>query len=353
MTTSSPAVDTRTHCRVEDLIVEYRRGRGLGGSRNRIRVLDRVSFSVDRGRTLGLVGESGCGKTTTGRAVVRLLEPTGGRVVIDGVDVTALQGRALREARRGFQMIFQDPSATMDPTMTVADSIAEPLLIHGVSGREARSRVRDLIADVGLAEASAGRRPAELSGGQRQRVAIARALALRPGLIVCDEPTSALDVSVQAQVVNLLQELQTEHGLTYIFISHDLSVVRHLSSSIAVMYLGRIIEITTPDGLIDDPLHPYTRALLDVVPSLETTPETIAARAPLAGDVPAIDDPPSGCRFRTRCAFATDICAAQEPVTETVDQHRQVACHHWRTIRSDREAPAGRQSSSNPEGPAL
>jgi oligopeptide/dipeptide ABC transporter ATP-binding protein len=332
--TVSPAEQTDkvdpadVHCQVDNLSVDYYRRAGWG-RKHALRVVDGVSFTVDRGNTFGLVGESGCGKTTTGRAIVRLLDPAAGTVVLGGLDVTRLRGSALRRARRRFQMVFQDPTATLDARLSVVENVMEPLVIHGMSRREARAQALQSMSDVGLAGIHTEGRPIELSGGQRQRVAIARAIGLRPDLIVLDEPTSALDVSVQAQVVNLLTDLQREFGLTYVFISHDLSVVRHLSSTIGVMYMGRLVEVTTPEALVTSPAHPYTRALLEVVPTLESSPDTIEATAPLSGDVPSPGNPPSGCRFRTRCPLADATCAAVEPELEPIGSGRRVACHHW------------------------
>jgi oligopeptide transport system ATP-binding protein len=293
-----------------------------------IRALDGVDFEVRRGRTLGLVGESGCGKSTTGRAILRLYDPTGGRVMFDGVDITELKGEKLRRMRPRMQMIFQDPQACLNPRMTVGSIVAEPLNEHtGVRGRERQERVRELLDSVGLNPKFADRYPHEFSGGQRQRIGIARALALHPDFIVCDEPIAALDVSIQAQVVNLLEDLQDRLGLTYLFISHDLSMVRHLADDVAVMYLGKVVELASRDQIYNDPVHPYTKALLSAVPVPEPEVERKRERVILTGDVPSPFNPPSGCRFRTRCPVAFDRCATEEPAWRKMSDGRRVACH--------------------------
>jgi oligopeptide/dipeptide ABC transporter ATP-binding protein len=293
-----------------------------------IRAVDGISFDIVRGETLGLVGESGCGKSTVGRTILRLYDPTGGRIVFDGIDITGLEGEVLRRMRPRMQMIFQDPQACLNPRMTVASIVAEPLDEHGtVKGRQKRERVRDLLGAVGLNPKFADRYPHEFSGGQRQRIGIARALALNPDFIVCDEPIAALDVSIQAQVVNLLQDLQGQFGLTYLFISHDLSMVRHLADRVAVMYLGKIVELAPREPLYAEPLHPYTRALLSAVPIPSPRLERKRERIILTGDVPSPANPPSGCRFRTRCPVAFERCAAEEPAWREVAGNRWVACH--------------------------
>jgi oligopeptide transport system ATP-binding protein len=294
----------------------------------RIRAVDEVSFDVKRGETLGLVGESGCGKSTTGRAILRLYTPTAGRVVFEGKDVATMQGPQLRALRPRMQMIFQDPQACLNPRMTVGSIVAEPLVEHGVlDAKGRRHKVNELLDAVGLSRKFADRYPHEFSGGQRQRIGIARALALEPSFIVCDEPIAALDVSIQAQVVNLLEELQERLGLTYLFISHDLSMVRHICDTVAVMYLGRLVELAPRDLLYSSPKHPYTQALLSAVPI--PNPHIEAERKPiiLKGDVPSPANPPSGCRFRTRCPMAAERCAAEIPPLRKLPDGRSVACH--------------------------
>lgn len=293
-----------------------------------IKALEDVSFDIKRGQTLGLVGESGCGKSTTGRVIMRLYEPTAGKVIFDGTDITALQGARLRKMRPRMQMIFQDPQACLNPRMTVGSIISEPLEEHGQErGAAKQARVQELLDAVGLNPKFADRYPHEFSGGQRQRIGIARALALNPDLIVCDEPIAALDVSIQAQVINLLQELQQKLGLTLLFISHDLSMVRHFVDHVAVMYLGKIAELAPVDELFSSPKHPYTKALLSAVPIPDPGIEAKRERILLTGDVPGAANPPEGCRFCTRCPIAVAKCHDVMPTWRQLGSGHHVACH--------------------------
>jgi len=295
------------------------------GSDDVWRAVDGVSFDIKHGETLGLVGESGCGKSTTGRCILRLIEPTGGEVQFEGRDVMSMGKREVRELRREMQIIFQDPTASLNPRMKIGDIVAEPLVIHGIGDKvERRERVAWLLGKVGLDPDYMKRYSHEFSGGQLQRIGVARALALNPKLIVADEPVSALDVSVQAQVVNLLQDLQKEFGLTYLFISHGLAVVEHISTRVAVMYLGRIVELADAKELYLNPLHPYTQALLSAIPIPD--PKEKPDRIILKGDVPTSRNPPSGCRFRTRCPMAIDECARIDPELREISPGHSVAC---------------------------
>jgi oligopeptide/dipeptide ABC transporter ATP-binding protein len=293
-----------------------------------LRAVDDVALAINAGETLGLVGESGCGKSTLGRLLLRLIEPSAGRITFDGTDITALKRMQMRAFRRSMQIIFQDPYGALNPRMSVEDIIAEPLLIHGARpGAETRRQVTEMLEKVGLPARALDRFPHEFSGGQRQRIGIARALVLHPRLIVCDEAVSALDVSVQAQIVNLLQDLQRDMGLTYLFIAHDLSVVRHISDRVAVMYLGKVVEVADKRTIYGAPLHPYTRALIAAVPAQHPSQRSRGKRERIAGDIPSALNPPSGCRFHTRCPHVMPICRERAPgLIEPAPGH-QVACH--------------------------
>lgn len=321
---TAPLIDIR------NLKVYFPVGGGFlfGGNRGFIKAVDDVSLAVRPGETLGLVGESGSGKTTLGRAALRLLEPTAGQVLFDGEDLLELSSREMRRKRRQLGMVFQDPYGSLNPRMTAGSMIGEPLKIHKLySGKkDYRRQVDELLELVGLSRSMADRYPHEFSGGQRQRIGVARALAGRPRFIVLDEPVSALDVSIQAQLINLLQDLQEEFNLAYLLIAHDLSVVRHISDRIAVMYLGKLVEISNYKDLYDDPLHPYTKALLSAVPLPDRTLERTRERIILKGDIPSPRDPPSGCVFRTRCPIAVEECSAAVPLLKEVTPDHQVAC---------------------------
>ena len=293
-----------------------------------VRAVDGITFDIKEGETLGLVGESGCGKSTTGRAILQLHRPTSGKVFYDDIDLTELSGDELRLARRNFQMIFQDPYASLNPRMTVESIIAEPLEVHSIGdGKERHERVKELMNLVGLNPSLNNRYPHEFSGGQRQRIGVARALALQPKFIVADEPISALDVSIQAQVVNLLEDLQDKFGLTYLFIAHDLSMVRHIADRTAVMYLGKIVELADREELFANPLHPYTQALLSAVPIPDPIKERKRQRIILTGDVPSPAHPPTGCNFNPRCPVAIDICKEIDPEWREISSGHWVACH--------------------------
>jgi len=296
-----------------------------------VKAVDGVSFRIERGKTLGLVGESGCGKTTAGRTILRLIEPTGGDILYEGKSILPLKGKELRALRRNMQIIFQDPFGSLNPRMTIGNIVAEPLVVHRIGTRkERREMVAELLNRVGISPSYMKRYPHEFSGGQRQRIGIARALALNPSFIVCDEPVSALDVSIQAQIINLLEELQAERNLSYLFIAHDLAVVQHISHHVAVMYLGRIMEFASSDELYENPLHPYTKALLSAVPVPD--PKSRRKRILLGGDVPSPLNPPKGCVFNTRCPYARDRCREERPELRNAAEGHSVACHFFEDL---------------------
>jgi oligopeptide transport system ATP-binding protein len=317
--------------RVEGLQVHFplSSGFGFGQSARSVKAVDGVSFSLARGETLGLVGESGCGKSTTGLAALRLLPLTAGKVVFEGEDITGWDKQRLRPLRRRMQMVYQDPYGSLNPRMRIRDIVGEPLAVHKLcaNNREYRDRVDALLVLVGLHPHMADRYPHEFSGGQRQRIGIARALAVEPALLVCDEPVSALDVSIQAQVINVFVELQARLQLSYLFVAHDLAVVRHISHRIAVMYLGRIVEIASREDLYREPLHPYTKVLLDAVPVADPEVESKRSRTVIKGEVPSALSPPSGCRFHTRCPNVMDVCRTIDPPLVPLRLNRSVACH--------------------------
>ncbi|TCP69255.1 ABC transporter ATP-binding protein [Baia soyae] len=297
------------------------------GGKKILKAVDGISFDIYPGETLGLVGESGCGKSTVGRTLIRLYNATSGEVSFKGKNVHQLKGKELKQLNRSMQMIFQDPYASLNPRMKVMDIIAEGIDIHGLNGKKREDRVIELLETVGLNKSHASRFPHEFSGGQRQRIGIARALAVEPDFIIADEPISALDVSVQAQVVNLMKKLQRERGLTYLFIAHDLSMVKYISDRVGVMYLGNLVELADSDEMYDNPLHPYTQALLSAVPIADPSLKNERERVILKGDVPSPIDPPSGCKFRTRCPQAMDICASTIPEWKEIKEKHFVACH--------------------------
>ncbi|WP_394199299.1 ABC transporter ATP-binding protein [Litoreibacter albidus] len=338
-------VVTKTSCQsqrepdlvdVADLKKHFQVQSGFFASRKvgRVRAVDGISFSIKTGRTLALVGESGCGKSTVGRLLVKLLEPTEGSILLEGVDLATASAGQMQVMRRQMQMVFQDPYSSLNPRMKVGQNISEALTIHGLaSGKAAEARVEELMRLVGLDPQLANRLPQELSGGQRQRVGIARALAVEPKFIICDEAISALDVSVQAQVINLLVKLQRELDLAYLFIAHDLAVVRHIADDVAVMYLGRIVELANSIELFAEPLHPYTRGLLAALPAPDPDLARNRPNAVIRGELPSPLNPPTGCHFHPRCPFATPVCAEYVPKVEVATAGRKVACHHWLEIQ--------------------
>jgi oligopeptide transport system ATP-binding protein len=337
--------------RVEGLVKHFPLTQGIVFKKTigQVRAVDGVNFTLHSGETLGLVGESGCGKSTVSKLVMNLEKPTAGSVFYKGTDITNLKGRELRRLRRNIQIIFQDPYSSLNPRMTVGDIVSEPWDIHPdvVPSKDRQRRTRELLERVGLNPDFVNRYPHQFSGGQRQRIGIARALALQPEIIICDEPVSALDVSVQAQVVNLLGELQRDFGLAYIFIAHDLSVVRHISDRVAVMYLGSIVEVGSEDDIYEKTAHPYTQALLSAVPVLDPAVRAHKKRIMLTGDVPSPANPPSGCRFRTRCWKAQDICATEPPELVDRGQGHPVACHFAEAVHVVDAVPvSGRQESA-------
>ena len=312
---------------------------GMGKNRKFVKAVDDVSFFVNKGETLGLVGESGCGKTTTGRSILRLYEPTGGKITFDGNVILDVENKVkvdMLPYRQKMQMVFQDPYASLDPSMTVGDIVGEAIDIHKLAAnkKERHDMIISMLEKVGLNSEHANRYPHEFSGGQRQRVGIARALAVNPQFIVCDEPISALDVSIQAQVVNMFEELQEQMGLTYLFIAHDLSVVKHISDRIGVMYLGKMVELADSYELVARSLHPYTKSLISAIPIADPIKARASKRIVLQGDVPSPLNPPTGCRFRTRCPYADECCAQKEPEWREVEKGHYVACHHVEKINA-------------------
>lgn len=333
--------------RVEELKKHFPVRIGAYGEKKAtVQAVNGVTFQIRKGETLGMVGESGCGKSTAGQTILQLYRPTSGKVYFNDVDITAMEEKDLRTLRPKMQIIFQDPYSTLNPRMTVGTAIAEPMQAHNIVPKEKQdARVAELLTKVGLNPSYANRYPHEFSGGQRQRICIARALACNPEFIVCDEPISALDVSIQAQIINLLQDLQEEFGLTYLFVAHDLSVVRHISDRVAVMYLGQLVELAPKVALFDRPLHPYTAALLSAVPKPDPAEERTRERVVLTGDVPSPIAPPTGCRFHPRCPLATDLCSREVPDWHEIEPGRWVACHEVKS--ADQDVPAAFRQKSN------
>lgn len=334
---SEPPPDPNAILTVRDLQMHFPLTQGIIFQKKvgAVRAVDGISFDVKKGETLGLVGESGCGKSTTGRTILQLNKATNGHIFFQNQEITHASGEHLKNLRRQMTMIFQDPYASLNPRLTVSNIISEPLIIHKLaSGKERQERVEELLEQVGLSRYFVNRYPHEFSGGQRQRIGIARALAANPSFIVADEPVSALDVSIQAQIVNLMEDLQGKFGLTYLFVAHDLSVVRHISDRVAVMYLGKIVELADRDEIYERPAHPYTRALLSAVPIPDPRVEKKRARIILTGDVPSPVNPPSGCRFHTRCPLAQQICKEQEPAFRDIGGGHRAACHFAEDVAS-------------------
>jgi oligopeptide transport system ATP-binding protein len=334
-TAGEPLIRANALVKVEDLKMHFAFKGGLfARSRKVLRAVDGVSLEIQRGETLGLVGESGCGKSTLGRCILRLYRPTSGRVIFEGTDLTNLNEAQLQPLRRRMQLIFQDPYSALNPRLTVADTLCEPLAVHrlATNREQQEERVQELLRLVGLPPDAANRYPFQFSGGQCQRIVVARAIALLPTFVVCDEPLAALDVSIQAQIVNLLKRLQRELNLTYLFISHDLRMVRLVCDRVAVMYLGKIVEMADRDAIYQRRLHPYTRALLSAVPVPDPKAERSRRRIILSGDVPSPVDPPSGCRFHPRCQWAQEICSREEPTLQAAAATHEVACHFWQEI---------------------
>ena len=319
----------KTLLQIQDLKMYFENRKGWFGKKiEYVKAVDGVSLEIKQGETVGLVGESGCGKSTTGYSIMRLYKPTSGKIIYDGVDIAGMSEKEVWPYRKRMQMIFQDPYASLDPRMTVADIVGEPLdIYHLCEGKERQERIYELLNTVGLGKEHASRYPHEFSGGQRQRVGIARALAVNPEFVVCDEPISALDVSIQAQVVNMLEDLQAELGLTYLFIAHDLSMVRHISRKVGVMYLGSLVELAETEELYEHTLHPYTKALMAAVPELDPAISKTKKVEMLKGDVPSPIDSPAGCKFATRCPYATERCMAERPLLKDAGGGHLVACH--------------------------
>lgn len=305
----------------------------FGSTKHVIKAVDGVSLAIKKGETYGLVGESGCGKSTLGRTLIRMYEPTEGKIIYDGDDITKVKGKDLLTYHKHMQIIFQDPYSSLDPNQNVRQIIAEPMRVfENLSEEELEQRILDLLEKVGLKAEDMEKYAYEFSGGQRQRIGIARALSVRPDFLLCDEPISALDVSIQAQVVNLLEDLQKEFGLTYLFVAHDLSMVRHISDTIGVMYLGIIVEQADSDSLYEKPLHPYTKGLLNAIPVADVEAESILEKEAIMGDIPSPLDVPTGCRFHTRCPYATDVCKTKQPILQEYEPNHYVACHHAKKI---------------------